>query len=155
MDLISSHFRISTQPFEHWPKALSSQTQRNFETLEFTRIGGAVPNRGSEAIPPAVGGHAGGQEAFERGGRVARIALAQSQDAAEAAAGSSPKEPCREQDAKDISLPLKTTISSRMSTICPMTALNPISARAVLTAGAGHCEWRMTTCFCGVSTERN
>jgi hypothetical protein len=82
------------------PKPSRLKLNATFETLEFTRIGGAVPNRGSEAIPPAVGGHAGGQEAFERGGRVARIALAQSQDAAEAAAGSSPKEPCREQDAQ-------------------------------------------------------
>jgi len=32
----------------------------------------------------------------------------------------------------DISLPLKMPISSRMRTICPTTALNPISARAVL-----------------------
>ena len=37
----------------------------------------------------------------------------------------------------EISLPLKTTMSSRMRTIWPMTALNPISVRAVLTADAG------------------
>ena len=39
----------------------------------------------------------------------------------------------------DISLPLKTTISSRIRTIWPMTALNPISIRAALTADAGPC----------------
>src|ERR1035438_7362139 len=47
----------------------------------------------------------------------------------------------------EISLPLKTTMSSRMRTIWPMTALNPISVRAALTADVG--------CFAhGIVTDR-
>lgn len=38
------------------PKPFRLKLNATFETLEFTRIGGAVPNRGSEALPPAVGG---------------------------------------------------------------------------------------------------
>src|ERR1035441_2758690 len=52
----------------------------------------------------------------------------------------------------DISLPLKTTINSRIKTICAMTELKPISARAVLTADAGFCARRVLTGCMGDST---
>jgi hypothetical protein len=45
----------------------------------------------------------------------------------------------------EISLPLKTTISSRMRTTWPMTALNPTSIRAAPAECCKPCVWQATT----------
>jgi hypothetical protein len=55
----------------------------------------------------------------------------------------------------EISLPLKTTISSRMRTIWPMTALNPMRATAPLIArGACVAPDAVTDCT-DIATEQN
>ena len=52
----------------------------------------------------------------------------------------------------EISLPLKTTMSSRMSTICPMTALNPMSVRAARTANVSGLACAIVLDCIGVAT---
>jgi hypothetical protein len=92
------------------------------------------------------------EQAFERGDRRASVVPSQCKRLLRLLPAAVQKSQVANIIPSEISLPLKTTMSSRMRTIWPMTALNPISASAALTAEAGCSAHGIVTGCIGAAT---